>query len=423
MEKQIVSGVTLAKDEAKITLRDVKDKPGVAAAVFGALADESIVVDMIVQNVSDDGATTDITFTVPDSEYDKSVTRHRRRRGGRIEYRQDHRQSRAGQRCRSSASACASHAGVASSMFKALADKGINIQLITTSEIKTSVLIEERICRACGAGPPYVLRAGQQGRLTADSAAAARRCGRRGAAWSGELWPTAISGPRVLLRQLRETMAEPLASQDRLDKIVNLIADNMRADVCSFYVLRDDGALELFATRGLKREAVHMTTLRLGEGLVGLIAAEAEPLSLEDAPAHPAFAYRPETGEDPFSAFLGVPVLRAGQTLGVLVVQNKDHRVYGEDETEAMLTTATILAEMIATSDFDALIKPGSGHRPPPAAHLPGRELHRRHRARQGRAARSARRRHQLHRRGHRAGEGAARRGARDACASRSTTC
>ena len=133
---------------------------------------------------------------------------------------------------------------------------------------------------------------------------------------------TAIGGPRVLLRQLRETMAEPLASQDRLDKIVNLIADNMRADVCSFYVLRDDGALELFATRGLKLEAVHLTTLRLGEGLVGLIAAEAEPLSLENAPAHPAFAYRPETGEDPYSAFLGVPVLRAGQTLGVLVVQN-----------------------------------------------------------------------------------------------------
>jgi phosphotransferase system enzyme I (PtsP) len=170
---------------------------------------------------------------------------------------------------------------------------------------------------------------------------------------------TATSGPRVLLRQLRETMAEPLASQDRLDKIVTLIATNMHTDVCSFYVLRDDNALELFATFGLKRESVHMTTLRLGEGLVGLIAAQAEPLSLEDAPAHPAFAYRPETGEDPFGAFLGVPVLRAGQTLGVLVVQNKDHRVYGEDETEALLTTATILAEMIATSEFDTLIKPG----------------------------------------------------------------
>lgn len=170
---------------------------------------------------------------------------------------------------------------------------------------------------------------------------------------------TAIGGPRVLLRQLRETMAEQLGSQDRLDKIVNLIADNMRADVCSFYVLRDDGALELFATKGLKAESVHMTTLRLGEGLVGLIAAQAEPLSLENAPAHPAFAYRPETGEDPFLAFLGVPVLRAGQLLGVLVVQNREARLYTDDEIEAMLTTATILAEMIATSEFDTLIKPG----------------------------------------------------------------
>ena len=164
----------------------------------------------------------------------------------------------------------------------------------------------------------------------------------------------------MLLRQLRETMAEPLASQARLDKIVDLIAENMRADVCSFYVLRDDGALELFATHGLKAESVHLTTLRLGEGLVGLIAAEAEALSLDDAPSHPSFAYRPETGEEKYNSFLGVPVLRAGQTLGVLVVQNGDHRHYGEDETEAMLTTATILAEMIATSDFVNLIKPGS---------------------------------------------------------------
>ncbi|KQN76500.1 phosphoenolpyruvate--protein phosphotransferase [Devosia sp. Leaf64] len=171
---------------------------------------------------------------------------------------------------------------------------------------------------------------------------------------------TTIGGPRVLLRQLRETMAEPLASQARLDKIVGLIAENMRADVCSFYVLRDDGALELFATKGLEAESVHMTTLRLGEGLVGLIASEAEPLSLDDAPSHPGFAYRPETGEDKYNSFLGVPVLRAGQTLGVLVVQNAERRHYGEDETEAMLTTATILAEMVATSDFDNLIKPGS---------------------------------------------------------------
>jgi aspartate kinase len=140
MEKQIVSGVTLVKNEAKITLRDVKDKPGVAAAVFGALADESIVVDMIVQNVSDDGSLTDITFTVPDSEYDKSVRA--------IDAARDHIDfgklvgSKGGAKVSVVGVGMRSHAGVASSMFKALADKGINIQLITTSEIKTSVLIE-----------------------------------------------------------------------------------------------------------------------------------------------------------------------------------------------------------------------------------------------------------------------------------------
>jgi aspartate kinase len=143
MEKQIVSGVTLAKAEAKITLRDVKDKPGVAAAVFGALADESIVVDMIVQNISDDGSVTDITFTVPDSEYDKSVrVLEAARTAGAIEYARVT-GSKGGAKVSVVGVGMRNHAGVAASMFKALAEKGINIQLITTSEIKTSVLIDD----------------------------------------------------------------------------------------------------------------------------------------------------------------------------------------------------------------------------------------------------------------------------------------
>lgn len=143
MEKQIVSGVTLAKAEAKITLRDVKDKPGVAAAVFGALADESIVVDMIVQNISDDGSVTDITFTVPDNEYDKSVqVLEAARTSGAIEYARIT-GSKGGAKVSVVGVGMRNHAGVAASMFKALADKGINIQLITTSEIKTSVLIDD----------------------------------------------------------------------------------------------------------------------------------------------------------------------------------------------------------------------------------------------------------------------------------------
>ena len=143
MEKTIVSGVTLARAEAKITLRDVKDKPGVAAAVFGALADESIVVDMIVQNISDDGSVTDITFTVPDNEYDKSVKAlEAARTSGAIEYARVT-GSKGGAKVSVVGVGMRNHAGVAASMFKALADKGINIQLITTSEIKTSVLIDD----------------------------------------------------------------------------------------------------------------------------------------------------------------------------------------------------------------------------------------------------------------------------------------
>ncbi|WDR04711.1 aspartate kinase [Devosia rhodophyticola] len=141
MEKQIVSGVTLAKSEAKITLRDVKDKPGVAAAIFGALADRSIVVDMIVQNVSDDGSVTDITFTVPDSEYEKAVDALEN--NDSIEYAKIV-GSKGGAKISVIGVGMRSHAGVASSMFRALADKGINIQLITTSEIKTSVLIDDQ---------------------------------------------------------------------------------------------------------------------------------------------------------------------------------------------------------------------------------------------------------------------------------------
>ena len=143
MEKQIVSGVTLAKAEAKITLRDVKDRPGVAAAVFGALADESIVVDMIVQNISEDGSVTDITFTVPDSEYDKSVRAvEAAKASGQIDYDRIN-GSKGGTKVSVVGVGMRNHAGVAASMFKALADKGINIQLITTSEIKTSVLIDD----------------------------------------------------------------------------------------------------------------------------------------------------------------------------------------------------------------------------------------------------------------------------------------
>ncbi|WP_064697593.1 phosphoenolpyruvate--protein phosphotransferase [Rhizobium aegyptiacum] len=166
-------------------------------------------------------------------------------------------------------------------------------------------------------------------------------------------------GPRVLLRRLRELMAEPLEPQDRLDRIVRQIAGNMVAEVCSVYVLRADGVLELYATEGLNREAVHLAQLKMGQGLVGTIAASAQPLNLSDAQSHPAFRYLPETGEEIYHSFLGVPILRTGRSLGVLVVQNKASRNYRDEEVEALETTAMVLAEMIATGELKKITKPG----------------------------------------------------------------
>jgi phosphotransferase system enzyme I (PtsP) len=171
----------------------------------------------------------------------------------------------------------------------------------------------------------------------------------------------ALGGPRVLLRRLREAMAEKTSAQERLDRIVVLIAANMVAEVCSVYVLRADSTLELYATEGLNREAVHQTTMSAGEGLVGLIAETAEPLATSDAQSHPRFSYKAETGEEVYSSFLGVPILRAGNTLGVLVVQNSARRSYSEEEVEALQTTSMVLAELLASGDLEALARPGSG--------------------------------------------------------------
>jgi len=185
----------------------------------------------------------------------------------------------------------------------------------------------------------------------------------------------ALGGPRVLLRRLREVMAEPVSAQDRLDKVVVLIAANMVAEVCSVYVLRVDGTLELYATEGLKREAVHQTVLKADEGLVGLVASEANPINLSDAQAHPAFSFRPETGEEIYHSFLGVPILRAGNTLGVLTVQNRARRTYTEEEEEALQTTAMVLAEMIASGELSSLARPGAEPAARHAMHFAGTSL------------------------------------------------
>src|ERR1700761_2341668 len=159
-------------------------------------------------------------------------------------------------------------------------------------------------------------------------------------------------GPRLLLRRLREIMAEQTSAQMRLDKLVTVIASNMVAEVCSIYLRRAGKVLELYATEGLNRGAVHNTRLKEGEGLVGMVGETAEAVNLSDAPADPHFSYRPETGEDPFKSFLGVPIVRGGQVFGVLTVQNKAERIYAEEEVEALQTVAMVLAEVVAQGGF-----------------------------------------------------------------------
>jgi len=165
------------------------------------------------------------------------------------------------------------------------------------------------------------------------------------------------TGPRRALRRLREVMAGSGSAQHRLDEIVRIIAAEMTAEVCSVYVLRSGDFLELFATEGLNPEAVHVTRLAVGEGLVGTIAATAEPLHLPDAQSHEKFSYRPETGEEIYSSLLGVPVIRGGRVRGVLVIQNRAQRNYTDDEEEALELISVVIAEMIASSD----ISPGGG--------------------------------------------------------------
>jgi phosphotransferase system enzyme I (PtsP) len=137
-----------------------------------------------------------------------------------------------------------------------------------------------------------------------------------------------------------------------LDEVVRTIAGAMVAEVCSIYVQRAGEVLELFATEGLKAEAVHLTRLRVGEGLVGDIASHARPLALADAQHHPQFAYRPETGEELYRSLMGVPILRSGRILGVLVVQNKTRRHYTEEEVETLETVAMVVAELIASGEL-----------------------------------------------------------------------
>ncbi|TDT75252.1 PTSINtr with GAF domain PtsP [Litoreibacter halocynthiae] len=160
------------------------------------------------------------------------------------------------------------------------------------------------------------------------------------------------SESRKLLGRLRDTLAEEGAGQERLDRITTIIAESMATDVCSIYLFRDAETLELCATEGLNQEAVHQTRMRIGEGLVGRVARTSTPVNTPDAPSARGFRFMPETGEEIFSSFLGLPIQRLGDTLGVLVVQSKDARSYTEDEVYALEVVAMVLAEMTELGAF-----------------------------------------------------------------------
>jgi len=174
------------------------------------------------------------------------------------------------------------------------------------------------------------------------------------------------SDSRKLLRRLRDSLAVPGKGQDRLDRITHLIADSMHAEVCSIYLFRDAETLELCATEGLNKAAVHQTRMKLGEGLVGRVARLGQPVNTANAPAEKGFRFMPETGEEIFSSFLGVPIQRVGEKLGVLVVQSKSARAYSEDEIDALDVVAMVLAEMAELGAFagdgDAM---GAKHKQP----------------------------------------------------------
>jgi phosphotransferase system enzyme I (PtsP) len=160
---------------------------------------------------------------------------------------------------------------------------------------------------------------------------------------------SAAASAREILTGLHDIMGARGSAQAKLDKVVDLIAATMRSEVCSIYLLRDN-KLELFATHGLRKEAVHVTRLRMGEGLVGTIAAEGRVLNLAEAAEHPAFAYKPETGEESYHSFAGVPIVRLESPIGVLAVQHAEPRRYDEIEIEALQTVAMVLSEMIAAA-------------------------------------------------------------------------
>ena len=397
VESQVVSGVTYSRDEAKLTLLGVRDRPGVAAAIFGPLARAGVNVDMIVQNVSEDGRT-DMTFSCPADQVARAERAMREVREAGLDYRAFEGDT---DTCKVSVVGIGmrSHAGRRGADVRGAGARGHQHQGHHDLGDQDQRARRPALPRARRPGAARRLRArprrghGSRGRGGARGPRAhARPCGRtlgrggargrRGARGPMTADPVSIQGPpapgrgaedgtwrtesesRRLLGRLREAMAEGAAGQARLDRIVALVAESMRAEVCSAYLFRDPETLELCATQGLRPEAVHKTRMRLGEGLVGRVAREGAPINAADAPSARGYRYMPETGEERFSSFLGVPIQRLGERLGVLVVQSREARAYTADEIYALEIVAMVLAEM---AELGALTAGGVGapHRHP----------------------------------------------------------
>ncbi len=187
---------------------------------------------------------------------------------------------------------------------------------------------------------------------------------------------TAVASAREILTRLHDVMAARTNAQTKLNGVVNIIGEALNSEVCSIYLLRE-GVLELFATRGLDEAAVHVTKLAVGEGLVGTIAGNIETLNLDEAAAHPDFAYRPETGEERYHSFAGVPIIRRERAVGVLAVQHAESRKYDDVEIEALQTVAMVLSELIANAGLIDGHEAGGHARPQSTApvRVPGFKL------------------------------------------------
>ena len=186
---------------------------------------------------------------------------------------------------------------------------------------------------------------------------------------------SAAASAREILTSLHDVMASRTSAQAKLNAVVGIIATAIDSEVCSIYLLRE-GVLELFATRGLDQAAVHVTKLALGEGLVGTIAEDVEVLNLDEAASHPDFAYKPETGEERYHSFAGVPIIRRERAVGVLAVQHSEQRKYQDVEIEALQTVAMVLSELIANAGL--IDTAGTGTNRPQstaAVRLPGQKL------------------------------------------------